>query len=141
MSGPLDPTRTSTFELTKDEIRRCVRAIATVRMTAEWEWVLEPYSRRNLPPAVSNVLYSPTFIMSISFLMLVCCFHLLMSSGLFVLTQRFPRQATEDGSDPADTWGPDRVEADTVDPDDEDNVPIPVANPGPATGKTRASSL
>ena len=55
--------------------------------------------------------------------------------------QRFPRQAIEDGSDPADTWGPDRVEADTVDPDDEDNVPIPVVVSGPATGKTRASSL
>ena len=67
--------------------------------------------------------------MSISFLMLVCCFHLLMSIGLFVLMQRFPRQATEDRSDSADTWGPDRVEADMVDPDDEDNVPIPVANP------------
>ena len=110
-------------------------------MTAEWEWGLEPYSRRNLPPAVSNVLYSPTFIMSISFLMLVCCFHVLMPSGPLVLMQRFPRQATEDGSDPADTWGPDRVEADMVDPDDEDNVPIPVAVPGPATGKTCASSI
>ena len=64
-----------------------------------------------------------------------------MPIGLFALIQRFPRQATEDGSDPSATWGPDRVEADAVDPDDDDNVPIPVATPGPAAGKTRASSL
>ena len=55
--------------------------------------------------------------------------------------QRFARQAAEDGSDPADTWGPDQVEVDTADPDDEDNVPIPIAVSGPTTGKTRASSL
>ena len=54
MSGPLDPTRTSTFELPKDAIRRRVKAIATVRMTPDWEWGLEPYSRSNLPPSVSN---------------------------------------------------------------------------------------
>ena len=64
-----------------------------------------------------------------------------MPTGLFVLKQRFPRQAIEDGSDPAATWGPDRTEADVKDPDDEDNVPIPLAVPGPAMGKTRASSL
>ena len=55
--------------------------------------------------------------------------------------QRFPRQAIEDGSDPSATWGPDWVQSDSKDPDVEDNVPIPVAVPGPTTGKTRASSL
>ena len=73
--------------------------------------------------------------------MSVYCLYLLMPIGLFALIQRFPRQATEDGSDPSATWGPDRVEADAEDPDDDDNVPIPLAVPGPATGKTRASSL
>ena len=47
----------------------------------------------------------------------------------------------EDGSDPTANWGADRVEADSEDPDDEDNVPIPAADPGPASGKTRASSI
>ena len=55
--------------------------------------------------------------------------------------QRFARQAAEDGPDSAANWGADRVHADPEDPDDEDNVPIPAANPGPATGKTRASSI
>ena len=64
-----------------------------------------------------------------------------MPTRLFVTMQRFARQATEDGSDPAANWGADRVEADSEYPDDEDNVPIPVAVPGPTTGKTRASSL
>ena len=57
------------------------------------------------------------------------------------MIQRFSRQRIEDGSDPSATWGPDRTEADAQDPDDDDNVPIPLAVPGPATGKTRASSL
>ena len=55
--------------------------------------------------------------------------------------QRFARQVAEDGSDPTAKWGADRVKADSEDPDDEDNVPIPAAVPGPATGKTRASSI
>ena len=57
------------------------------------------------------------------------------------MIQRFPRQTIEDGSDPPATWGPDRTEADVEDPDDDDNVPIPLAVPSPVTGKTRASSL
>ena len=55
--------------------------------------------------------------------------------------QRFARQKCEDGSDPAANWGADRVTADSEDPDDEDNVPIPAAVPGLATGKNRTSSL
>ena len=145
MSGHLDPTRTSTFELTKEAIRWRVKAIATVRMSEKWTWGLEPYSRSNPPPAVSNVLFlptphMPTSLMPTSFHMSVYCFYFLMPIGLFALIQRFPRQATEDGSDPSATWGPDRAEADAEDPDDDDNVPIPIAVPGPATGKTDRKS-
>ena len=60
MSGPLNPTRMSTFELTKEAVRWRVKAIAMVQMSAEWEWGLEPHSRTNLPPAISNVKYLPT---------------------------------------------------------------------------------
>ena len=55
--------------------------------------------------------------------------------------QRFTRQVSEDGSDPTANWGADRVKANSEHPDDEDNVPIPAAVPGPATGKTRISSI
>ena len=55
--------------------------------------------------------------------------------------QRFARQAAEDGPDLAANWGADRVETDSEDSDDEDNAPIPAADPGPAMGKTRASSI
>ena len=55
MSGPLDPTRTSTFELDKAQIQRHVKAIARTQMTKEWEWGKEPHSRNNLPPIVSNL--------------------------------------------------------------------------------------
>ena len=37
MSGHLDPTRTSTVELDKAQIRKRVKAIARTRMTEEWE--------------------------------------------------------------------------------------------------------
>ena len=141
MSGNLDPTRTSTFELTKAAIRVRVKAIATVRMGEKWTWGLEPYSRSNPPPVVSNTLFLPTSPMPTSFPMSVYCFCLLMPTGLFVLIQRFSRQGIEDGSDPSATWGTDRTEADAQDPDDDDNVPIPLAVPSPVTGKTRASSL
>ena len=55
--------------------------------------------------------------------------------------QRFDRQRTEDGENPSANWGNDRVEVDSEDPDDEDNMPIPDVNSISATGKTRASSL
>ena len=54
MSGPLDPTRTSTIELNKAQIRKRVKAIARTKMTEEWEWGKEPHSRSNRPPQVSN---------------------------------------------------------------------------------------
>ena len=63
MSGPLDPTRISTVELDKAQIRRRIKAIARTRMTDEWEWGKEPHSRSNLPPKVSisaDVTFSPT---------------------------------------------------------------------------------
>ena len=52
--------------------------------------------------------------------------------------QRFTRQETEDGPDPSTKWGPDHTIADTVDLDNEDNVPIPLAGAGAAPGKTHA---
>ena len=50
--------------------------------------------------------------------------------------QRFGGQLTEDGEDPSARWGKDRVDADSEDPDDEDNMPIPDVSSLSATGKT-----
>ena len=55
MSGQYDPTRISTHELNKAEIRRRVKAIARTLMTEEWEWGLEPHNRTRLPEQVSNL--------------------------------------------------------------------------------------
>ena len=55
MSGPMDPTRTSTHELTKAQIWRRVKANTKTQLTAEWEWGMEPYSRTKLPPVVSDL--------------------------------------------------------------------------------------
>ena len=47
--------RVSTIELDKAQIRRRIKSIARTKMTDEWEWGMEPYSRNNLPPAVSDL--------------------------------------------------------------------------------------
>jgi hypothetical protein len=68
MSGPMDPTWITTFELSKPEVVLKVKAIAQTEMKENlaWEWVLEPYSRDNRPPDVrtccitkKNCLTSP----------------------------------------------------------------------------------
>ena len=58
---------------------------------------------------------------------------------LLLNSQRFARQKTEDGQDPSTKWGADLLVADTEDPDDEDNMPIPDVGSVPASGKTRSS--
>ena len=46
-----------------------------------------------------------------------------------------------DGPDPTAKWGADRVEADSEDPDNDDNMPIPDVGSIPAAGKARVSSV
>ena len=58
---------------------------------------------------------------------------------LLFVSQRFARQKIEDGQDPSAKWGADLLVADTEDPDDEDNMPIPDVGSVPALGKTRSS--
>ena len=53
MSGVMDPNRMSTFPLSKESVCRRVRAIAQTKMTSNWEWGKEPYTRENPPPSVS----------------------------------------------------------------------------------------
>ena len=52
MSGVMDPNRMSTFPLSKESVCRRVRAIAQTKMTPNWEWGKEPYTRENPPPSV-----------------------------------------------------------------------------------------
>ena len=54
MSGRLDPNRTSTFELSKAEVFRRVKAIAkTIMENGNWEWGVKPFDRVNQPLRVS----------------------------------------------------------------------------------------
>jgi hypothetical protein len=52
MSGPLDPTRISTFELSKPDVVVKVRAIAKTKIPVDLEWDVEAFSRANAPPDV-----------------------------------------------------------------------------------------
>ena len=70
MSGRHDPTRMTTFELTKPEIRRRVKAIARTSMTDDWKWGKEPHDRAHPAPAVStgNLLTVISFMPTYSFM-------------------------------------------------------------------------
>ena len=46
MSGPLDPTRITTVELTNAEIRKKVKAIASTKMSVDWQWGMSPTTDR-----------------------------------------------------------------------------------------------
>ena len=52
MSGRLDPTRISTFNLGAEAIWQRCKDIAQIKMP-EWSWGMKPYHRRRLPPVVS----------------------------------------------------------------------------------------
>ena len=53
MTGPFDPTRVSTCLMSKEQVKKRVKAIARSSMDAAWEWGVEPFDRDNLPPNVS----------------------------------------------------------------------------------------
>ena len=53
MSGAMDPNRMSTFSLSKESVRRRVRAIAQIAIKVNWKYGKEPYTRDDPPPSVS----------------------------------------------------------------------------------------
>ena len=56
MSGHRDPTRTTTVELTKEELYLRVKKIAkpVSMVDGDWTWGLEPYDRTRVAPKVRN---------------------------------------------------------------------------------------
>ena len=54
MSGLLDPTRHSTFELSDEDVWKRLKAISSTQITAEWKWGKEAYSQNNMPPVSAN---------------------------------------------------------------------------------------
>ena len=56
MSGHRDPTRTTTVELTKEELYLRVKKIAkpVSMVDGDWTWGLEPYDRTRVAPKVKN---------------------------------------------------------------------------------------
>ena len=53
MYGHHDPTRTSTFELTREQVLDRMLAIAEIKLKSGWWFDKEPYSLNNQPPKVS----------------------------------------------------------------------------------------
>ena len=65
MSGHRDPTRTTTVELTKEELYLRVKKIAkpASMVDGDWTWGLEPYDRTHTAPKVKNpnLIYSSLY--------------------------------------------------------------------------------
>ena len=53
MSGRFDPCRLSTREMPHAEVSYMVNYISNSKLTEDWRYGKEPYSRANPPPAVS----------------------------------------------------------------------------------------
>ena len=53
MSGRFDPTRTSKLELTPAQVAKRVNFVSQAKLLDNWNWGMEPYSRKELPPVVS----------------------------------------------------------------------------------------
>ncbi|KAK1649244.1 hypothetical protein QYE76_067049 [Lolium multiflorum] len=53
ISGRLDPTRISTFKLSKADVVAKAKLISKTKMLVDWEWGLKPLNRKH-PPATQN---------------------------------------------------------------------------------------
>ena len=78
MSGRFDPTRTSKLELTPAQVAKRVNFVSQAKLPDNWNWGMEPYSRKELPPVVSLFLAGcrlaaawPAFVLTFS---CVCSF-------------------------------------------------------------------
>ena len=54
MSGQLDPSRMCTKEMPREEVAYMVNYLANCKLTEEWQFGKEPYSRANPPPTVCS---------------------------------------------------------------------------------------
>ena len=52
MSGQLDPSRMCTKDMPHDEVAHMVNYLANCKLSAEWRFGKEPYSRAHPPPMV-----------------------------------------------------------------------------------------
>ena len=55
MSGQLDPSRMCTKEMPHDEVAHMVNYLANCKLSAEWRFGKEPYSRAHPPPTVCSL--------------------------------------------------------------------------------------
>ena len=123
----MDATRITTFTLDRLQVWQRCKAIDEIDapIPSEWAWGKRPYNRKRPAPNVSV-----SFLLPANFF---CLLFLTPRCSLFAyFMQLFERQKAEDGPDPSSKWGPDHTEHDLEDPDNEDNVPIPLAKPGPS---------
>ena len=54
MSGQLDPSRMCTKDMPHEEVAYMVNYLANCKLSEEWQFGKEPYSRANPPPTVCS---------------------------------------------------------------------------------------
>jgi len=62
MSDQLDPSRMCTKEMPHDEVAHMVNYLAECKLSAEWQFGKEPYSRAHPPPTVCSLYPSLSFV-------------------------------------------------------------------------------
>ena len=55
MSGQLDPSRMCTNDMPHEEVAHMVNYLANCKLSAEWQFGKEPYSRAHPPPTVCSI--------------------------------------------------------------------------------------
>jgi hypothetical protein len=99
MRGRFDPTRITTFRLCRAEVAAKAKQISNTKMSAEWKWGLEPYSRKN--PAPSRVRSGGLWNVENYFLTCLCLvLHNFACISAEEPESYAPRRAYEDDKDP-----------------------------------------
>ena len=67
MSGQLDPSRMCTKDMPHDEVAHMVNYLANCKLSVEWQFGKEPYSRAHPPPTVCSLFPFLLLVLSPSF--------------------------------------------------------------------------
>jgi hypothetical protein len=105
MTGRKDPTRITTFSLSKSDVVLKAKQICKTKMPIEWKWGMQPHSRRRPPTSQVRSWGFRNIVSGMLKPVLLTC--------LFLVLQDFPRISAE----APESYAPKRVYEDDEDPD------------------------
>jgi hypothetical protein len=97
MSGRHDPCQITTFELSKMEVYRRVKAISKTDLPdGEWEWGRSPHDREDRAPDVSSEILLPPCLSYLPYISLLCR-HIVILNINIIFAQIAEVHAPEEG--------------------------------------------